>query len=110
MINIDPNITVQEFRPLLKEFWKISGDKILLIEKEYDNKKGSPVFTSNGKYTTRGWTEWTEGFRYGSSFLQFDATNDSNFLDIGKKYTLEKMASHLTHTGVHDHGFNNIST
>jgi hypothetical protein len=28
----------------------------------------------------------------------------------GKKNTMEKMAHHVTHFGVHDHGFNNLST
>ena len=42
--------------------------------------------------------------------LQFDATGNEKFLNLGKLYTLDKMASHITHTGVHDHGFNNIST
>ena len=33
-----------------------------------------------------------------------------SFLEMGKKNTVEKMAAHVTHFGVHDHGFNNIST
>ena len=37
----------------------------------------SPV---NGNYTTRGWTEWTQGFQYGSSILQYDATGEKSFL------------------------------
>jgi hypothetical protein len=32
------------------------------------------------------------------------------FLDLGRSRTLERMAPHLTHGGVHDHGFNNVST
>src|SRR3970040_2892604 len=71
---------------------------------------GSPVFTINGNYTTRGWTEWTQGFQYGSALLQFDATGEPAFLETGRRNTLKKMAPHLTHKGVHDHGFNNIST
>jgi unsaturated chondroitin disaccharide hydrolase len=42
--------------------------------------------------------------------FQFDATGDENYLNLGRLYTLERMAKHVTHTGVHDHGFNNIST
>jgi hypothetical protein len=42
--------------------------------------------------------------------LQFDATGDSFFLDYGKENTLNLMAPHVSHMGVHDHGFNNIST
>ena len=62
------------------------------------------------KIYTRGWTEWTQGFQFGSALLQFDATGDKEFLEIGRRNTVEKMAPHLTHKGVHDHGFNNIST
>jgi hypothetical protein len=93
----------------LERFWELSGQKIDLIEKEYDSSQGSPVFTIDGKYSTRGWTEWTEGFVYGSAFLQFDATGDERYLELGKKRTVERMATHVSHIGVHDHGFNNLS-
>jgi hypothetical protein len=42
--------------------------------------------------------------------LQFDLTGDEHFLAIGRKNTVEKMAPHVSHVGVHDHGFNNLST
>lgn len=90
--------------------WAYSAEKIVSIEKNFDFSRGAPVFTINGKYATRGWTDWTQGFQYGSSVLQFDATNDSAFLDIGRTETVSHMASHVTHIGVHDHGFNNVST
>src|SRR5262249_52805246 len=35
---------------------------------------------------------------------------DRRFLQIGRDATVQRMASHLTHVGVHDHGFNNVST
>jgi hypothetical protein len=35
---------------------------------------------------------------------------DDRFLEIGKRGTIRHMASHVSHTGVHDHGFNNVST
>lgn len=94
----------------LAEFWKLSGQKILSIEREFDPGKGAPVFTAQGRYTSRGWTEWTQGFQYGSALLQFEATGDEQFLDIGRRATIERMAPHLSHFGVHDHGFNNVST
>ena len=94
----------------LKRFWQLSGEKINLLEKNYDVTKGSPVFTVEGKYTTRGWTEWTQGFLYGSMILQYDATGERSLLAAGRKKTMEVMAPHISHTGVHDHGFNNVST
>ena len=110
MINIDHNLNAADLSEKLKRFWQLSAEKILLIEKNYDESKGSPVFTVNGNYSTRGWTEWTQGFQYGSAILQFDATGEKRFLEYAKKKTLEKMAPHVSHTGVHDHGFNNVST
>lgn len=109
-MQIDYTLKENDLSTHLSDFWKLSGQKILDIEKAYDVSKGAPVFTVNGKYSSRGWTEWTQGFQYGSALLQFEASGDEEFLKIGKKNTLEKMAPHLTHIGVHDHGFNNIST
>jgi hypothetical protein len=71
---------------------------------------GSPVFTVGGTYRSRDWTEWTQGFQFGAPLLQFDATGDREFFELGRSRTLERMAPHLTHAGVHDHGFNNVST
>ncbi len=34
----------------------------------------------------------------------------AKLLEIGRTRTVDLMASHVTHTGVHDHGFNNVST
>src|ERR1700739_4173662 len=94
----------------LERFWSISADKLSQIVRTYDSSKGSPVFTVKGKYTSRGWTEWTQGFQYGSYILQFDATGDQQFLDLGRAATVQRMAPHVSHFGVHDHGFNNVST
>jgi hypothetical protein len=107
---IDYNIKVEDLKGDLIDFWQVSGEKILEIDKSFDSSRGAPVFTEKGKYTTRGWTEWTQGFMYGSALLQYDATGDERFLKIGREGTRYKMASHVSHTGVHDHGFNNIST
>lgn len=110
MIKINSALTLSDVSIKLKRFWELSAEKISLIEKTYDNSKGSPVFTVNGNYTTRGWTEWTQGFQYGSAILHYDATGEKSFLELGRKKTVEVMAPHVSHTGVHDHGFNNVST
>lgn len=109
-MKIDDQLTPDSLRDRLARFWELSGEKIHRIRKEYDASKGSPVFTEEGKYTTRGWTEWTQGFQFGAEIIQFDATGEKEFLELGRSATLQKMAPHLTHTGVHDHGFNNVST
>ncbi len=109
-MKINYDLTPENLRKSLDELWKHSARKIDLIRLEYDTSQGSPVFTEKGKYTTRGWTEWTQGFQFGSEIIQFDATGEKEFLDLGRSATLQFMAPHLTHTGVHDHGFNNVST
>lgn len=109
-MKIDNSLKPSDLSSLLENFWRVSAEKIDLIAKEYDTSKGSPVYTWAGKYTTRGWTEWTQGFQYGSAILQFDATGDQRFLEMGRKDTLKFMAPHVSHFGVHDHGFNNVST
>ena len=109
-MKINHDLSAEDFKDRFDAFWALSGEKIRLIEQEYDLSQGTPVFTIEGKYTTRGWTEWTEGFMYGSAVLQFDATDDAGALEYARQHTVSKMASHVTHIGVHDHGFNNVST
>jgi unsaturated chondroitin disaccharide hydrolase len=94
----------------IDRLFDLSGEKIASIERGWNPADGAPVFTVEGRYRARGWTEWTEGFQFGSALLQFDATGEREFLDLGRSCTVERMAAHLTHTGVHDHGFNNVST
>lgn len=110
MIKINQELSIESLAYKLDRFWQLSDAKIRLVEKQYDESKGSPVFTVNGKYTTRGWTEWTQGFQYGSAILQFDATGDKKTLAAAKEKIVKKMAAHVSHIGVHDHGFNNVST
>ncbi len=109
-MRIDHKLTPQQLTKKIDRLWKLSAAKISSLEKTYDVAKGSPVFTVRGKYTARGWTEWTQGFQYGAEILQFDATGDTAFLESGRRNTVEKMAPHVSHFGVHDHGFNNVST
>ena len=96
--------------PKLHRLFDLSAVKILSLAQTWDPSQGSPVCTVNGRYTSRGWTEWTQGFQFGSAILQFDATGDAEFLEMGRAGTVSAMAPHLTHAGVHDHGFNNLST
>jgi len=110
MINIDNNLSAKALLPKLDQFFALAAGKIRLLDDEWDSSQGSPVFTIDGKYTTRGWTEWTQGFQFGCALLQFDADDDEEFLTLGRQRTIDRMAPHLTHTGVHDHGFNNVST
>jgi len=109
-MHVNDTLTPARLLSKIERFWKLSGEKILAIEKDFDPARGSPVFTVKGRYTTRGWTEWTQGFQFGSAILQFDATGEAEFLEIGRRRTVASMAPHVGHFGVHDHGFNNVST
>src|SRR5256884_9385015 len=109
-MKIDHHLTTQKLARNIERLFELSAQKILSLEKIWRAERGTPVFTVKGRYTTRGWTEWTQGFQYGSALLQFDAAGDERFLEIGRRNTIGRMAPHVSHIGVHDHGFNNIST
>ena len=110
MIEINNKLKIEDFKSKIRLLWNLSGEKIERIISEYDESKGAPVFTVNGKYASRGWTEWTHGFQFGSAVLHYDATGESRFIELAKQQIIDKMATHVSHIGVHDHGFNNIST
>jgi hypothetical protein len=110
MIDTSKTPALETFRPKLHRFFELSGRKIHAIEQHWGDRPGTPVFTVDGIYTSRGWTEWTQGFRFGSMLLHYEATGDIDALDAGVAATVRRMAVHVTHTGVHDHGFNTIST
>ncbi|MGB6648621.1 MAG: glycosyl hydrolase [Bacteroidota bacterium] len=110
MIRLEPGTDISTLLQPIREMFGLSGEKIRLLQRRWDSSRGTPVFTVKGRYTTRGWTEWTQGFQFGSALLQFDATGEEEFLDMGRTGTVNYMASHVSHFGVHDHGFNNVST
>jgi len=109
-LKIDNQLRPQRLLPQIHRLFEKSGEKILGIEKSWNPRKGTPVFTLKGRYTSLGWTEWTQGFQFGSAVLQFEASGEKKFLDIARTKTVQLMATHVSHTGVHDHGFNNVST
>src|SRR6516225_668342 len=110
MVDTQSAPALSALAPKVRRMFEQSAAKIRSIEKSWAPASGAPVFTFGGKYTSRGWTEWTQGFQFGSAILQFDATGDAEFLEIGRERTVAVMAPHVSHIGVHDHGFNNVST
>lgn len=109
-LHIDTRLTPQALLPAVTRLFELSGSKILDLDRRWPAGGGSPVYTVKGRYTRRGWTEWTQGFRIGSALLQYEATGDRCFLELGRRQTIERMAAHVSHMGVHDHGFNIVST
>lgn len=110
MIRIDSNLTPSALLPLIQCMWEASAQSLDSIRNSWDPQSGSPVFTVQGQYTAQGWTEWTQGFHFGSEILQYDGTSEQRFLESGRESTVDLMAPHVSHVGVHDHGFNNVST
>jgi len=111
-MKIDPSFTLHSssLQKKIARIFGLAAEKSLALDREWDPGRGSPVFTVAGRYTARGWTEWTQGFQFGMPLLVFDATGDARMLELGRSRTVERMAAHVTHSGVHDHGFNNVST
>jgi len=83
----------------LTRLFELAARKASQLNRAWDPAKGTPVFTVDGKYTSRGWTEWTQGFQYGCALLAFDATDDKHLLELGRKSTVERMATHVSHIG-----------
>jgi unsaturated chondroitin disaccharide hydrolase len=110
MIHLDLNLTPADLLPACERLWSLAAPKIRRISARFPHGAPSPVITRAGKYEPQGWTEWTRGFQYGAALLAFDATDDQEQLAIGREGTRHDMVSHVTHFGVHDHGFNNVST
>jgi unsaturated chondroitin disaccharide hydrolase len=109
-MKINASLTPAKLSKKTARVFELAGEKIRALDAAWDPSKGTPVFTVAGKYSSRGWTEWTQGFQFGMAFLHYDATGDTAMLERGRVKTVRHMASHVSHVGVHDHGFNNVST
>jgi unsaturated chondroitin disaccharide hydrolase len=109
-MRIDQSLKSSDLSKQVQRVIQLAGKRARLLAKTWDPAKGTPVFTVDGQYTSRGWTEWTQGFQYGLALLAFDGSDERDLLELGRNSTLKFMAPHITHTGVHDHGFNNLST
>ena len=110
MVQVQNDLKPAARAPKLRRLFDLSAAKITALEAAWSPAQGSPVFTVGGRYTTRGWTEWTQVSQFGSAILQYDATGDEASLNTGRERTVALMAPHVSHVGVHDHGFNNVST
>ena len=109
-MKIDNTITYASLSSQLEDAFEVAARATRNLRDAWDPSRGAPVFTVEGAYTARGWTEWTQGFQFGNALYLFDATGDREMLRYGRDATVQFMHPHLTHTGVHDHGFNNVST
>ena len=109
-MKIDTALFATDLTAATERLFDLAATKSETLDQSWDTAQGTPVFTVAGKYTTRGWTEWTQGFQYGCLILAGDATGSQRLIELGRRRTMDRMLPHVTHTGVHDHGFNNLST
>ena len=79
-MKIDAAVSPADLLTAIRRMWEVSGTKIISIDRTMNRSKGAPVHTVAGRYQPRGWTDWTQGFEFGSAVLQFDATGDERFL------------------------------
>ena len=84
MMNIDTSRTPASLLPAIDRMFELSAAKIRSLESTWRPSDGAPVFTVAGRYQSRGWTEWTQGFQFGSAVLQFDATGEHEFLELAR--------------------------
>jgi hypothetical protein len=110
MIDLNRTPSLETVAARLPDVWAAALRATRLLKDAWSPARGTPVYTEAGRYTTRGWTEWTQGFQFGNALYLFEAAGEEEMLDYGRRSTVDFMAHHLTHTGVHDHGFNNVST
>ncbi|MGC2403845.1 MAG: hypothetical protein WA510_28890 [Acidobacteriaceae bacterium] len=106
----DRSLKAQHLLPAINRCLELASKKTVALDRRWKHSDGAPVITAAGRYTTRSWTQWTQGFQYGNALLCFELTGDRDLLAIGQGHVVADMAGHVTHIGVHDHGFNNIST
>lgn len=109
-MKIDTGLSVADVAKLADGFFEVAAPKVADRIGRWNPVDGAPVITRAGKYTSQAWTEWTEGFHAGCASLIYEATGDRSFLDTGIRLTDELIPKHVSHTGVHDHGFNVVST
>lgn len=109
-MNVDRQRTAAQLAPAVTRLFQLAANKTQRIAARWQTSMGAPVVTRAGAYVGRNWTQWTQGFAYGNAILCYDITRDKNLLEIGRENTVRYMAEHVTHMGVHDHGFNNLST
>jgi hypothetical protein len=109
-MQIENKLVPADLSASVKTLFALAADKTLRLSQRWDVTQGAPVITVGGQYVGRNWTQWTQGFAYGNAILCYDITGREDLLKIGRDQTAAHMAEHVTHIGVHDHGFNNLST
>jgi unsaturated chondroitin disaccharide hydrolase len=109
-VKIATQLGATDLSPAIKTLFGMAAEKTFRLGRRWQVAQGAPVVTAAGRYVGRNWTQWTQGFAYGNAILCYEMTGERELLKLGRGNTVSHMAEHLTHLGVHDHGFNNLST
>ena len=64
-MQIDMTMSAADLADAANGVFEVAAGKVRSIYETRDPSSGAPVYTVAGRYTQRGWTEWTEGFQYG---------------------------------------------
>ena len=102
-IKINRSLTPQKLVP------KITGSSSCLRRRSEHREDVEPGEGHAGVHGQRQihharMDEWTQGFSLGLP-AAIRCTGEKKFLNIGRSKTVELMATHVSHVGVHDHGF-----
>ena len=111
MMRIDEALRPADLRPAIDRMWEISAEQDPLAREDLERRR-----TARPSSRCAGATPpaaGPTGRRASSSARRCCSSTPPAtraFLELGRERTFERMAPHLTHMGVHDHGFNNVST
>src|SRR6516225_2935795 len=73
-MQVDETITLEDTARAARQAAHIGSRKIRMLLKRWNAADGAPVFTVAGRYSSRSWTNWTEGLLYGQALLCFEMT------------------------------------
>src|SRR5438874_10092357 len=95
MIQVDRRRAPRDLLPKIARVFAASAAKIRSIERTWRPEDGAPVFTVDGVYRARGWTDWPQGCQFGAAALQSAATDDRDSLQRGRAPPTARMPPHL---------------
>lgn len=84
IVYIDETITLEDTARSARQTASIGSGKIRTLLKRWNASDGAPVFTVAGRYTSRSWTNWTDGFLYGLALLCFEMTGEDDLLKTAR--------------------------
>lgn len=109
-MRVDLCLKLTALQDAVDRVFRVGAQKAVALDRAWDPLSGTPVVTVAGRYTPRGWTEWTLGFHYGIQLLAGEGAGYPDLVRKARRQILSRMPPHLTHSGVHDHGFNTLSS